>query len=388
VAMTRVTVRVGKLATAFVLAFVLALALGACGTIEIVQDKNYARVRVGAEDAKALPAKDVAPYVVGYALLSLAAYDDVLYGVAKPLAPGSREAVAQRDDDQAFGTLARPWLASWALAETLINDCRDAPSPRRDFGLGGRKGDCTSDESPRGRILDGLGLQIWTHGRQKSGRQGSRFCREVILAFRGTDRSQRDDWLSNFRSLTRVLPLYDQYEQVQDHVGPILDRVERYPCYRRGRTEIVAIGHSLGGGLAQQAAYRDGRVRRVFAFDPSFVTGYYDLDPKKRVDNSRGLKIERVYEHGEILAYPRLLLRNVYPPSACDPQIRHIRFNLIDGGSIFAQHSLATLTAGLLELAKGKAGPPDNDGVLPVSPYAFERTGKCLPADAIAQAGP
>jgi pimeloyl-ACP methyl ester carboxylesterase len=386
--MTRVTVRVGKLATAFVLAFVLALALGACGTIEIVQDKNYARVRVGAEDAKALPAKDVAPYVVGYALLSLAAYDDVLYGVAKPLAPGSREAVAQRDDDQAFGTLARPWLASWALAETLINDCRDAPSPRRDFGLGGRKGDCTSDESPRGRILDGLGLQIWTHGRQKSGRQGSRFCREVILAFRGTDRSQRDDWLSNFRSLTRVLPLYDQYEQVQDHVGPILDRVERYPCYRRGRTEIVAIGHSLGGGLAQQAAYRDGRVRRVFAFDPSFVTGYYDLDPKKRVDNSRGLKIERVYEHGEILAYPRLLLRNVYPPSACDPQIRHIRFNLIDGGSIFAQHSLATLTTGLLELAKGKAGPPDNDGFLPVSPYAFERTGKCLPADAIAQAGP
>jgi pimeloyl-ACP methyl ester carboxylesterase len=279
--------------------------------------------------------------------------------------------------------LARPWLAPWALAETLINDCRGAPRPRRDFGFDGRKGDCASDESPRGRILDGLGLQVWTHGHQ-----GSRFCREVILAFRGTDRSQRDDWLSNFRALTRVLPLYDQYEQVQDHVGPILDRVERYPCYRRGRTEIVAIGHSLGGGLAQQAAYRDGRVRRVFAFDPSFVTGYYDLDPKKRVDNSRGLKIERVYEHGEILAYPRLLLRNVYPPSACDPQIRHIRFNLIEGGSIFAQHSLATLTAGLLELAKGKAGPPDNDGFLPVSPYAFERTGKCLPADAIARAGP
>jgi pimeloyl-ACP methyl ester carboxylesterase len=381
--MTRVAVRVGRLATAFILAFILALALAACGTIEIVQDKNYARVRVGAEDAKALPARDAAPYVVGYALLSLAAYDDVRYGIAKPLAAGSREAEAQRDDDQAFGTLARPWLAPWALAETLINDCRGAPRPRRDFGFGGRKGDCTLDESPRGRILDGLGLQVWTHGHQ-----GSRFCREVILAFRGTDRSQRDDWLSNFRSLTRVLPLYDQYEQVQDHVGPILDRVERYPCYRRGRTEIVAIGHSLGGGLAQQAAYRDGRVRRVFAFDPSFVTGYYDLDPKKRVDNSRGLKIERVYEHGEILAYPRLLLRNVYPPSACDPQIRHIRFNLIDGGSIFAQHSLATLTAGLLELAKGKAGPPDNDGFLPVSPYAFERTGKCLPTDAIARAGP
>ncbi|WNJ92830.1 lipase [Bosea sp. 685] len=364
--------------------FALTFGLGGCGTIELIQDPAVARIRVGIDDAKALPAKKVAPYVVGYALLSLAAYDDALYGVGdRPAGKTSpRTVTALESEDGDFQRRAQPWVEPWVLAGKLINQCDDHAGARRDFGYGGRKGSCLESDSPRGRILDGLGLQIWTHGRPDSS-----FCRAVVLAFRGTDRKQRDDWYSNFRWVTRGLQLYDQYEQVQDHIGPIIERLKRFPCYRPGRTEILAVGHSLGGGLAQQAAYRDGRVRRVFAFDPSFVTGYYDLDPKERDNNAKGLKIERVYEHGEILAYPRLLLRNIYPPSACDPQIRHIRFNLIEGGSIVAQHSLQTLTDRLLTLAEGKAGRPDDDSFLPVSPLARGHSGNCLPADAIARAG-
>ncbi len=366
------------------IAIVLTLGLGGCGTIEIVQDPKMARVRVGAEDAKAVPVEKVAPYVVGYALLSLAAYDDALYGVGSrtPAAAKRLPPAALAAEDVAFRRLAQPWIEPWVLADKLINQCDDNPGARRDFGFGGVKGSCAEADSPKGRILDGLGLQVWTHGRPVSG-----FCREVVLSFRGSDRNQADDWLSNFRWVTRGLHLYDQYEQVQDHIGPIVERVKRYRCYREGKTEILAVGHSLGGGLAQQAAYQNGKVHRVFAFDPSFVTGYYDLDPQRRVDNSKGLRIERVYEHGEVLAYPRLLLRNIYPPSACDPQIRHIRFNLIPGGSIFAQHSLQTLTGHLLEVSAGAAGRPGGDADLPVSPLSLDRTGRCLPDDLVARGG-
>lgn len=363
----------------------LALGLGGCGTIEIIQDPKIARVRVGIDDAKPVAAEKAAPYVVGYALLSLAAYDDARYGVGAPdkkavPRPASDEAAAEQ---ATFRKLAQPWIEPWVLADKLINQCDGYPDARRDFGFAGAKGSCAASDSPKGRILDGLGLQIWTHGRPVSG-----FCREVVLAFRGSDRNQADDWLSNFRWVTRGFHLYDQYTQVQDHIRPIVERVKRYRCYREGRTEIVAVGHSLGGGLAQQAAYANGDVRHVFAFDPSFVTGYYDLDPKVSEANSKGLKIERVYEHGEILAYPRLLLRNIYPPSACDPQIRHIRFNLIPGGSIVAQHSLQTLTDRLLKVSAGAAGRPVSDKYLPVSTQAPDRSGKCLADDRVARAGP
>ena len=49
-------------------------------------------------------------------------------------------------------------------------------------------------------------------------------------------------------------------------------------------------------GLAQLAAYSDRRIRRVYAFDPSMVTGFYSVDPPNRDRNVRGLGIERVYE--------------------------------------------------------------------------------------------
>jgi pimeloyl-ACP methyl ester carboxylesterase len=139
---------------------------------------------------------------------------------------------------------------------------------------------------------------------------------------------------------------------------------------------ITAVGHSLGGGLAQQAAYADGRIRLVFAFDPSFVTAYSDT-PALSAINSRGLKIDRVYEHGEILAYARFLQRQILPASACDPQIRTVRFNLLDGVPI-VQHNMAAITARLIE----NAGTPitwraRRHAALPNAKEADPKTGKC-----------
>jgi pimeloyl-ACP methyl ester carboxylesterase len=119
-----------------------------------------------------------------------------------------------------------------------------------------------------------------------------------------------------------------------------------------GQTQIVAVGHSLGGGLAQQAAFMDRGIRHVFAFDPSLLTGYDDphvIGVRDR--NVQGLAIERIYEHGEILAYPRFLLRQLVPAPACNPQVRTIRFNVVEG-TLIARHKLNALTTALLNWSR------------------------------------
>jgi surfactin synthase thioesterase subunit len=75
---------------------------------------------------------------------------------------------------------------------------------------------------------------------------------------------------------------------------------------------LFSTGHSLGGGLAHEFAYSlpradIPRVSKVFAFDPSPVTGYYSVGKSLRAENSENLLIDRIYERGEVLAYLRSL---------------------------------------------------------------------------------
>ncbi|MBB3952626.1 hypothetical protein [Aureimonas jatrophae] len=194
--------------------------------------------------------------------------------------------------------------------------------------------------------------QIWV-------RKG-RICEEAVIAFRGTQGGNPGDWFSNLRWFTRFYPTFDLYKQVQDATSRYFQIVrERSGCWRKGVTRIVAVGHSLGGGLAQQAAYRggveangaagpDGRFDRVVVFDTSFVTGALDVNRRDRARNSEGLRIEKVYEDGEILAYPQFVLRQLIPPSGCDPQIVTVRFNVARGLPT-SQHSLEPLKTALLE---------------------------------------
>ena len=79
---------------------------------------------------------------------------------------------------------------------------------------------------------------------------------EAVIAFRGTDKDDLGDWISNFRWLYRLVPKFDQYAQVQTHITNIVRQIKKHGCSGPG-TQIVTAGHSLGGGLAQQAAYAD-----------------------------------------------------------------------------------------------------------------------------------
>ena len=123
---------------------------------------------------------------------------------------------------------------------------------------------------------------------------------------------------------------------------------------------IITTGHSLGGGLAQHLAYSlpavqssDGtlipRVSNVYAFDPSPVTGWYSVKSDLRTLNAKGLKIDRIFEHGEILSYARLILSYFNPPSANDPAIREIRYNFVQSLNPFSSHSMRLIACALID---------------------------------------
>lgn len=293
------------------IAFVAGMLAG-CANFHPTQTDGKVRLRVGNYD-KERPAERVAAHYLPYAIFALRAYD--VNGVK-----GKR----WHDlGDQI--PLAERWIKGWTL-----EDKKEGELP-----CGAHRLICIP--------LGGLGYQVWV----KNG------CSEVVIAFRGTNFTEIEDWISNLRWVTRILPFFDQYEQVQDNIDTILKATRMGVCAGKTPSRIVAVGHSLGGGLAQQAAYMRRAIRPAIVFDPTFVTGYADRHVP-REDTRKGLNIERVYEHGEWIAYLRYIVRQIYPNTAADPQIRTARFNKLHGGSVIAQHSIADMVKYLLKTA----GPP------------------------------
>jgi hypothetical protein len=186
------------------------------------------------------------------------------------------------------------------------------------------------------RCLDGLEYHVWRRG-----------CSEAVIAFRGTDGNEIGDWLTNFRWFLGGR-FFDQYDQVQDAVPDIIKALYAEGCRPR---VIVATGHSLGGGLAQHAAYADKRIAYVYAFDPSPVTAFFGIPFPERNAATESLGIDRVYESGEILSLPRYLASGVFPSSQCRPRVRIVRFHTVDAPSLLERHRILSLTEGLSKLA-------------------------------------
>lgn len=169
----------------------------------------------------------------------------------------------------------------------------------------------------------------------------------VAVAFGGTVLDNEKDWLSNLRWF--VPDPNDEYSQVvRTFIEPFCGEYKRrFPV--RERPALYSTGHSLGGGLAQQFAYAlpldDGvpRVKAVYAFDPSPVTGYFSVPRALRDGNKRNLFIDRVYERGEALALTRSLLNLIHEPPAQHPAIRSVRYSLFYGWNPLADHSIVQL---------------------------------------------
>jgi pimeloyl-ACP methyl ester carboxylesterase len=176
--------------------------------------------------------------------------------------------------------------------------------------------------------------------------------RRFAIVFRGTSFNSPGDWYSNSRWITRLNPAtWDQYQQARSLVKAVERELE---SRHGGDFELVAVGHSLGGGLAQQAAYASQRVRQVYAFNTSPVTGATSIDQSNTSLSRRGDVLHRVYESGEVLAALRWASRRVLPLSKANPRIIEYRFNFRksasgqNGGGAFGEHGMRQVACDLV----------------------------------------
>ena len=223
--------------------------------------------------------------------------------------------------------------------------------------------------------LKGLGCELWNDfpdEKLKIKMQESHLRAEVwhnvrkniiVAAFGGTVFTSGKDWLSNLRWF---IPWHkDEYTDIVENFAP--DFVEMFlqksQKHSLENAVIYSTGHSLGGGLAQQFAYAlpigrlPKKVEKVYAFDPSPVTGFYSVFKAIRNHNKKNLNIIRSYERGEVLAVVRSITSVFLKPSAIDPEIRGVRFSLFYTLNPIAGHSMQELAETMQAVACRRPSP-------------------------------
>lgn len=198
-----------------------------------------------------------------------------------------------------------------------------------------------------------LRVEVWSNSSSK----------KLAVAFGGTVLRNLKDWKSDLRWF--IPNKQDEYTVIVKTFGDAFvdayqKRTSGPECDVPRDVELFSTGHSLGGGLAQQFAYSlpriasVPRVKKVYAFDPSPVTGFYSVEKPLREHNSELLAIDRIYERGEILAYFRSITNFIYPPNASQPTIRQLRYNLVHTHNPLASHSIAEFALRLREVSQHK----------------------------------
>jgi hypothetical protein len=302
-------------------ALVCAAALGVAGCSTQPRQEVDVGIGTGAYAPKA--GKPYAVLYKPYAQMAALAYANPPYLTGKACPDANKLASSSDKDDVILAKMARALHdAHWACLSGHVGP----------FGC----------KAGTPRCVGGLEYHLWRH--QRDGR-----CDTAVIAFRGTDTNDIGDWLSDFRWLLGRR-FFDQYDQVQLAVFDIIDSLPAYGCHP---DVIVATGHSLGGGLAQHAAYSDKRITYVYAFDPSPVTAFFDVPMAKRDAAKERLGIDRIYEAGEILSLPRYIASGVFPSSQCRPRVRIVRFATGIQPSVVERHRIRNLVAGLNMLAAG-----------------------------------
>ena len=290
-------------------------------------------------------AAPLARYYAPYALQAAAAYESVVsLDAARGSPDGADVAVALTkvgdtlEDKARAAKYLRPWRYQFGHEGYLTcfesdPECGDAIGRDRwTFAIG-----------------TGPAFQVWARTRYPY-KEGAA-CSEVSIAFRGTTLSM-SDWLANLDPVTGYLA-DDHYRQLRRNIDAIIKKITTLDCYRRARNrpQIVSVGHSLGGGLAQMAALANNpsrpRIAKVFAFDPSPVTGASYVDKSVLAQNVAGLEIDRVYQSREVLQ----ALRKFYqqPPKQGSPCVRYVAYDYYASGSPTDLHTMSGLAGQMVK---------------------------------------
>jgi pimeloyl-ACP methyl ester carboxylesterase len=211
-------------------------------------------------------------------------------------------------------------------------------------------------------IGGGPAFQVWARTHYPHAEHDA--CSEVSIAFRGTVGFNLADWISNADPVSGYFT-DDYYRQLRRNIGAIVKKITNLDCYKsaRHRPQIVSVGHSLGGGLAQFVALANNkstgpRIAKVFAFDPSPVTGASLVDKDILSRNVRRLEIDRIYESGEVLDKIRKIAArfapsSTFPPSSspCGPLVRTVIYEAFRAPNSVELHNMASLAAQTVQLS-------------------------------------
>ena len=304
---------------------------------------------------KASWATNYARYYAPYALQAAAAYlsvpsfDGTLGAQGEPPLDGAdlTLAVSPYTADSETTSRARNALKIWQyqFGSDSYLSCLDPSDAECQKVYGG---------SWRLSISGGPAFQVWARTHFPHTAHDS--CNEVSIAFRGTQ-GNFSDILSNGDQVFGST-VDDYYHQLQRNIDAIIRKITSLDCYKRARSrpQIVSVGHSLGGGLAQLAALANNpagpRIAKVFAFDTSPVTAANIVPPNIRYANANGLTIDRIRQNGEVLSR-FLRIDQQYPPSnsGCNPLVRTVEFDALPASSPIQLHSMAGLAAQVGQLS-------------------------------------
>ena len=225
-----------------------------------------------------------------------------------------------------------------------------------------------------------LMIELYRHEKQKVYNQSDEERVTYAFVFRGT--VGLNSWIANAHWLFKWLPYQDQYDQIKYIVPEMIEQeiYTRHPGITNRfhlPFNIIATGHSLGGGLAQHACYIRREIKTAYVFNSSPVTGFTDQSKEERKKYAEGVRIHRLYERGEVLENFRFFMKIVYLFKATpnkDPFISEHRIDFEDAGFI-AEHGMLPIALSLSYLKENvaKLEGTENDDIMSNGKYKLIR---------------
>jgi hypothetical protein len=210
------------------------------------------------------------------------------------------------------------------------------------------------EDIPACIFKDGLFYETYVYMRKEDGKP-----EQAAITFRGTENDNGqffEDWGANLSS-------FFGFESKQYKIArTTLPKVVRELVHENSEIEIYAVGHSLGGGLAQQMGYQFQEVSAVYTFNTSPVTNWTNLRLNACDDNGEWKEngeadnvncvavdyptIYRIYHTGEVLSKVRNL-------STTFTTSRYGRYDLgvqFQSKTSFEGHSIQILACGFADI--------------------------------------